>query len=592
MQSHAVPQRILGWAVLLACVAALSGGCGKSAGGARLGGESHFLGNCTQGCGELSCIAGICTLPCAEASACGDLNAQAVCRIEAGEATGFCDVACSGAAACPGAGELSCQVGYCRSESSPDAGVTPVLGAGVGQEASSPAQGEPRTCVGDFIIPQQAELDALEGCEEITGSLQINYLDVTSARTFDLRALHALKRVGKGFGLSGTFASLAGLEQLESVGRLRFDDFRVRSTPDLPQLRTVALLDVWGTNFTDLSMLRHATGITKLNVLNNTALVTLAGLSSSQLREVTLDDNPALNDLNALSGVASLDVLELGGLPIQNLDELSGIRSIGRLTVGSNSHLENLDGLANVASLGDLEVRACSNLSHLAPFSQLTELGHLTLVSNGRLELGGSFSALRRLTALTTIDSDGIGGRAEFPQLESATGIQISQNTGLSELRLPVLRDCDYLTVQGSPQLAELQLPAFKRGTVDIERNEQLSSVELPLQASQPGDLYMLVIALNPELEPSAIHLGQAASWKVERVGGNAGAALAGSELETQQLDPCPWEGDGICDACGYSGVGISQFTQADAIGQNCPFSLCANGTDTADCAPPADAGP
>ena len=44
---------------MLACVAALAA-CGKSkGGGSQLGGESHFLGNCTQGCGALSCIAGI-----------------------------------------------------------------------------------------------------------------------------------------------------------------------------------------------------------------------------------------------------------------------------------------------------------------------------------------------------------------------------------------------------------------------------------------------------------------------------------------------------------------------------------------------------
>lgn len=581
---------------LLACVALLTAGCGKGSGGARLGGESHFLGNCTQGCGALSCIAGVCTLPCAEASACGDLNVQAVCRIEAGEIAGFCDVACSEEGACPDGSELSCQAGYCRSGASFDAGVSSVLESNTSPEASSSMPRTPSglplrcvdstTLVDDVSIENQAELEALEGCEVIDGDLSL------SGAT-DLRPLHALRRVVHVLSLGGRLTSLAGLEQLESIRELQLDNLTVSEVPTLPRLRVLAYLTVENTNLEDLSLIRDATGISWLNLLSNPVLASLNGLSSDQLVNVHIDGNPVLTDLRGLSRAPATIDLSIRDSGIQNFDGLSQLSSIYSLVLEHDSQLQNLDALANVEFTNTLAISGCSSLTHLPEFSRTTELNTLHLTNNEKLEIGSSFSALQHHTANRSssgfyegtllIQSDG-SSRVEFPQLETGN-VEISGNNALSVLSFPKLREGG-LIVESNPQLAALALPALTQGLVGVLRNERISAVDIPLLVSQPEALSTLVIALNPALESSAIHFPSGQGWRVVRVGGNAGVAGTGDVLRSQLLEPCPWEGDGICDQC--PGAGNELWTGLS----ECGARLCAYGTDAVDCALPADAGP
>ncbi|HEX2877016.1 MAG TPA: hypothetical protein VHP33_37445 [Polyangiaceae bacterium] len=66
----------LAWASV---VAALLVHCQPAAKTEPTGGETHFLQRCQENgvdCGtQLACICGVCTLPCDEQSACGDLQA-------------------------------------------------------------------------------------------------------------------------------------------------------------------------------------------------------------------------------------------------------------------------------------------------------------------------------------------------------------------------------------------------------------------------------------------------------------------------------------------------------------------------------------
>jgi hypothetical protein len=189
LQVSTATRTLLRSAALLACLATFSASCGKVASrGTQLGGESHFLGGCAEGCGELSCISGICTRPCAELSACSDLNPAASCRFDmgAGAPQGFCDVACGDGAACPGSAG-SCEAGYCRAPSPvweaavADAGPASLAAAA---DAGGPAElplaelpltagGLPLKCATSttlyegFRITSQRELETLEGCEEI-----------------------------------------------------------------------------------------------------------------------------------------------------------------------------------------------------------------------------------------------------------------------------------------------------------------------------------------------------------------------------------------------------------------------------------------
>jgi hypothetical protein len=106
------------WCYVIAALWAAA--CGGALGQTTVGGESHFLRHCGDGCGEsLECIADVCTRSCRidDAGACNDLASTARCTntsIEPG-VIAVCDQACAGNADCSARGAgFSCEAGYCR----------------------------------------------------------------------------------------------------------------------------------------------------------------------------------------------------------------------------------------------------------------------------------------------------------------------------------------------------------------------------------------------------------------------------------------------------------------------------------------------
>lgn len=109
------------------CVgAALLTSCGaQSDNGAAVGGETHFLVTCGDGCGSgLTCIDGTCTRSCEPGySSCSELSTEAAC-VSAPESGaeravfgGTCDVLCAGDAECASLGVgYFCRSGACRAE--------------------------------------------------------------------------------------------------------------------------------------------------------------------------------------------------------------------------------------------------------------------------------------------------------------------------------------------------------------------------------------------------------------------------------------------------------------------------------------------
>ncbi|HKY35797.1 MAG TPA: hypothetical protein VJN18_07660 [Polyangiaceae bacterium] len=93
--------------------------CGGAFGTHTAGGESHFLRQCSEKCGDgLECVSGVCTRGCLVAEGgCGDLAPGAVCTaasIEPG-AIAVCDVSCDADRHCAALGAgFSCAGGFCR----------------------------------------------------------------------------------------------------------------------------------------------------------------------------------------------------------------------------------------------------------------------------------------------------------------------------------------------------------------------------------------------------------------------------------------------------------------------------------------------
>ncbi len=111
-----------GWRHLT--VALLLAACGGMLGKPTVGGESHFLRFCGDGCGAgLECVTGICTRGCLVGEAkCGDLATGAICTdasIEPG-ALAVCDVSCERDRDCATLGtDFTCDGGFCRGPALP-----------------------------------------------------------------------------------------------------------------------------------------------------------------------------------------------------------------------------------------------------------------------------------------------------------------------------------------------------------------------------------------------------------------------------------------------------------------------------------------
>jgi hypothetical protein len=103
---------------LVAAVALLVA-CGGVVGKPTVGGESHFLRHCSEGCGELSCVADICTRSCIiDEDRCSDLAKGATCTNKSVEpgSVAICDQSCRASKDCAALGsDFTCQNGFCRS---------------------------------------------------------------------------------------------------------------------------------------------------------------------------------------------------------------------------------------------------------------------------------------------------------------------------------------------------------------------------------------------------------------------------------------------------------------------------------------------
>src|SRR6478736_3073540 len=146
------------------------------------GRETHFLVRCVPGsntCGSgLSCVCGVCTLPCSERAVCEPLPAAA-CVASSNDAacgaamtTGHCDVACLIDADCSVLSQRHrCQLGACRADSpsgqAADAG---------GSDASACIRGaisaNQLLVIGDSFIAASHQITAyLEGLARDAGTL-------------------------------------------------------------------------------------------------------------------------------------------------------------------------------------------------------------------------------------------------------------------------------------------------------------------------------------------------------------------------------------------------------------------------------------
>lgn len=376
----------------------------------------------------------------------------------------------------------------------------------------------------DVLVTNQAELDALRGCEEIRGALRVQKFAGA-----DLGALSALRAVGAGLllgtseldllsleewddaarvnaiaereaALTGTWlTSLSGLEALERVGELGIFGTALTDLEGFERLSELdaseaASDDVSGgllnvqenPNLRDLRGLEDVRGIVNIGVGFNDSLESLAGLTlGSTLIGVSLFASPALVDIGALSPVR-FATIAFDGIGVVDLAALSSLEGGDSIDINNNAALRDASGLSAVQEVRSVTFMGNAALVALPRFSALQFLPDaITVVDNAALErveldaslafptfvdlpsgswaLGVDVLQISDNPSLRSITL--VAPPVDFSGLTAAEGFIVQNNTALESIDFGGLSRVDVLALTNNTRLVDVALGALS--TVD-----------------------------------------------------------------------------------------------------------------------------
>ncbi len=363
---------------------------------------------------------------------------------------------------------------------------------------------------GDVHVTSQAELDALAGCEEVSGALEIEVFPGT-----DLRPLASLRAVGGElvigdnpstldreayFALleAGWLESFAGVEALERVGALTllnfaaselsaFSSLRYINVPDAQTRTRPGYLNIASArNLVNLHGLEGVGGVESMTLTELPALESLDGVAlRNRFDNIMIANAPRLRDIGALAPLErgnSLAILQTGVEDLWSLAALVDI--VDSFTIQDNPLLVDASSIptpvvggfvlmTNPKLQGTLEIRLSGSNSAFV-ISGNPELERISFDSQ-EVHLVpwdcGSFSIdhnekLRAITSPNGCD-----------RLDS---VDVQRNPSLEALDLGRLRRLDELHIRDNPGLFTLSHAEFERiYVVDVVNNPLLSTGSL-----------------------------------------------------------------------------------------------------------------
>lgn len=379
-------------------------------------------------------------------------------------------------------------------------------------------------CVrGDLIVEgrQLDELVALADIEQIEGSLLVH----DNPALLGLPVLPALKQVGGALSISGN----------------------------------VALTDVHG-----FPALEHIGG--GLYVAENPLLSRLdLGSELASVGSIFVALNPRLVDLVVPPSLGQIE----GDLKVAENTGLEKITSSGLSKIGGDFLLEENSALltaefpALTSVAGALTISDNLALASMAGFKTLEQVGSLfTIRRNDALE-GLSLTTAMEVPFIFIVENASLAriSGPSLPQSEARTAVTIQANPALLTIEgFPGVEGLASLVIEENPALLEISgfrsLVRVGAYDLNIVRNTSLTGPLdwFPALAEATDVAVFGNRSLAPELVESLLdHVDVTGET---RVGDNQGEETA--------LDPCPWAGDGLCDAFSPTGQRDTQLCAVD----------------------------
>lgn len=321
------------------------------------------------------------------------------------------------------------------------------------------------TTSGTLTVNDQSELDALEGCERIAGSLTLRAFP-----GMDPSPLRSLRRVDGSLRVDATRTRtepvLAAFGALEEVNSLLLAGLRESSLVELARLRRVGI------------EAGSSAEQGRILIRNSEALRSLEGLDALQAAEsLELRDNPLLTSLSGFASVRELARVVVTNTPLQSLD---GIQALGvRDLLLTGTQLQDLSGLGAAPRLSVLALSENPRLTSLQGAELPERLDAVRLLDNAQLADLAGLASVREVDELLVevTASAALSSLAGLGALERVRSLTLRGLPLLTSLHgLESLREADALTLQGLAQLESLQ------GLSALERAGHVS-LDTPLQS-------------------------------------------------------------------------------------------------------------
>jgi Leucine-rich repeat (LRR) protein len=398
---------------------------------------------------------------------------------------------------------------------------------------------ESPTLEGTVVVNDQAQLDALDGCETIVGDLFVQPLFYP-----DLRPLHALREVTGWLALTqapldglqsavelnlmqsiydgGWLPTLAGLEKLERAGSLYIAH---ASAPDLEPLSGMreltgeGLLGLQASAVRDLAPLGQLRGIRDLFV-DGDQLESIADLELPPVMKRLSLGGPRLTELGQVNQVRTVSESLSIGTALRDLSALSALEEVNGSVAIGGPLLESLDGLEQLNFAGDfLQIMGNPLLRNIDALAGLQAVGRLEIYDNGQLKRIPDFPEL--LTEMILI-----GNNAELEEIASFTGEQrrLGRVVDGTYRAFDHWSEADYVDLRhdavyvfDNPKLQAYAIPKGLQSSKTVVIANNASLTDLDIGTLEAVDL--LSIKGNPALE--RVNIGDLATVDLLSVQGN-----------------------------------------------------------------------
>jgi Leucine-rich repeat (LRR) protein len=257
------------------------------------------------------------------------------------------------------------------------------------------------------------------------------------------------------------------------------------SISEWDSLKSISVLDLSGTEVTDVTALRTLKNLASLN-LSSTRVTNISALQDLEyLSKLYLSNNSRVSDVSALKNLRNLTVLDLSGTKVSDVSALENLKSLTVLDL-SGTEVSDVSALRNLKSLSTLNLNSTS-VNNVSVLKDLN-LSTLNLRFRGNVVVNGVISLvmtatledLKGLKSLSTLDLSGahVSDLSPLTELKNLSTLNLNSTDVIDVVPLRNLKNLSILNLSSTNVVDISPLKDLVRlSTLDLSYNQGLSNV-------------------------------------------------------------------------------------------------------------------